>query len=163
MDIEAIVARITQEVLQELQRDQPAPARPASAAEPDRLPPPGRGSPLPVRQDGRSAGHRGGKVCQALAAGECTGVGCCAQLIPNQVKAILESGADRVGNTLGGLPLPEGDGRGWSDGLPLSGGQRGRAASEDGRRDLRRAVAPGGAGHPSDRTRGFNLPARGNF
>lgn len=87
MDIEALVARITQEVLSEIQQ-QKAP----TSGEVDRLPPPGR----------TQAAVASSKVCAAKLTGECAGVGCCSQLIPDRVRAVVECGADRVGNTLGG-------------------------------------------------------------
>lgn len=87
MDIEALVARITQEVLSEIQQ-QKAP----TSAEVDRLPPPGRTQAVVASS----------KVCAAKLTGECAGVGCCSQLIPDRVRAVVECGADRVGNTLGG-------------------------------------------------------------
>lgn len=89
MDIEALVARITTEVMNELKK-QPG----AVAAEVDRMPPVGR-SALPVVANEP-------KVCQARLTGECAGVGCCSQLIPDQVRAVVQCGADRVGNMLGG-------------------------------------------------------------
>ncbi|GMU58064.1 MAG: hypothetical protein AMXMBFR33_72100 [Candidatus Xenobia bacterium] len=83
MDIEALVARITQEVMQQLD----------SRSDDPRVPPPAR-HPQPV---GRSD-----KTCYKRATGECAGVGCCAELIPQDVRAIVHSGAERVGNLLGG-------------------------------------------------------------
>ena len=101
MDIEALVARITQEVMAELDkgggRTQAVPA----AAEPDRLPPPGRGY-RPVTEEKPQHHPGNGKQCAAKATGECAGVGCCSELIPERVKTVVSSGADRVGNTLGG-------------------------------------------------------------
>lgn len=88
VDIEALVARITKEVVSQLER--------TPAQEPDRLPPPGPRLPVVQATSGSS------KVCQQLVSGECAGVGCCAELIPEKVRAVLDCGADRVGNTLGG-------------------------------------------------------------
>lgn len=69
MDIESLVARITREVMQQLQPDAP----PSSS-----------------------------KTCYKRTTGECAGVGCCVELIPSDVRAIVHSGAERVGNQLGG-------------------------------------------------------------
>lgn len=79
MDIEALVARITQEVMQQIQSDAP------------HLPPPNR------QPESSSS-----KTCYKRTTGECAGIGCCAELIPHDVRAILHSGAERVGNQLGG-------------------------------------------------------------
>lgn len=106
MDIEALVARITAEVVQEFKKT--GGQAPSSSAEPDRSPPPARGRNLPVYNEpshshhGHSHSHEPGKVCAAKLTGECAGVGCCTQLIPERVRAVVDSGADRVGNTLGG-------------------------------------------------------------
>lgn len=102
MDIEAIVARITQEVMSELSKGgaPSAAARPASS-EPDRMPPAGRRD-LPMHHSHHHHHHHGGQECAAKVSGECAGVGCCSQLIPERVNNIVNSGADRVGNTLGG-------------------------------------------------------------
>ncbi|MCE7870121.1 deoxyribose-phosphate aldolase [bacterium CPR1] len=53
--------------------------------------------PPPTRHVGRSD-----KTCYKRATGECAGAGCCAELIPQDVRAIVHSGAERVGNLLGG-------------------------------------------------------------
>lgn len=99
MDIEAIVTRITREVVAEMSRAQ-APSAPAASAEPDRLPPPGRRHRAAA--PAAAAGNGNGKVCMEKLTGECAGVGCCAELIPSRVRAVIDSGADRVGNRLGG-------------------------------------------------------------
>lgn len=103
MDIEALVAKITQEVIQELGKQK-------SSVEVDRLPPPGRFQPLTVSPQPQAQAHAHGhphdhgehKVCHAKVSGECAGVGCCSQLIPERVRGVVQCGADRVGNTLGG-------------------------------------------------------------
>lgn len=118
MDIEALVARITAEVVNELGGRTTLSSSSSSAGEPDRSPPPGRArySDLPVRVDSGSspsvtpvvhspvaAGTNGsGKSCAAWLKGECAGVGCCSELVPDRVRAVVNCGADRVGNTLGG-------------------------------------------------------------
>lgn len=94
MDIEALVAKITAEVVSEIKKQQ----APAAAAEVDRLPPPGRYQSVSVAPSVTS----NGKVCQAKLTGECAGVGCCPELLPGEVRKVVASGADRVGNTLGG-------------------------------------------------------------
>lgn len=96
MDIEALVAKITAEVVSEINK-QKAPA--AASAEVDRLPPPGRYQAVSVAP---SAPSSNGKVCQAKLTGECAGVGCCPELLPGEVRKVLQAGAERVGNTLGG-------------------------------------------------------------
>ncbi len=86
MDIEELVGRITREVLKEVAQVQQA-------------------SPV----GGNSSGEvgpsktRDGKVCLLRTTGECAGVGCCAELVPGSVRAIMTNGADRVGNRLGGV------------------------------------------------------------
>ena len=109
MDIEKIVARITEEVMRELKQqgvDTGATGAPKAAAavssEPDRMPPPGRSRYAPLPTNGHSHSHDGGKECVAKTTGVCAGVGCCSELIPDRVKAVVQIGADRVGNTLGG-------------------------------------------------------------
>lgn len=97
MDIEALVAKITAEVVNEISK-QKAPAG-ASSAEVDRLPPPGRYQAVSVAP---AAASSNGKVCQARLTGECAGVGCCAELLPGEVRKVVQAGAERVGNTLGG-------------------------------------------------------------
>lgn len=97
MDIEALVAKITAEVVNEIKKQGSSPA--PSGTEVDRLPPPGRYQSVPVATSGHSSN---GKVCQAKLTGECAGTGCCAELMPGEVRKVLQSGADRVGNTLGG-------------------------------------------------------------
>ena len=96
MDIEALVAKITAEVVNEIKKQGAGPS--ASTAEVDRLPPPGRYQSVSVAAPAVS----NGKVCQAKLTGECAGTGCCAELMPTEVRKVLQSGADRVGNTLGG-------------------------------------------------------------
>lgn len=91
MDIEALVARITKEVMQELN----SPGSPAKG-ELDRMPPAGRFQAL------ATTSSPSGKVCQAKLSGECAGVGCCHELIPDRVAAVVQSGADRIANTIGG-------------------------------------------------------------
>lgn len=104
MDIEALVAKITNEVLQELKGN----GKPSSAAAPsgevDRLPPPARGFTVIGSSNASpySLSSSEPKVCQARLTGECAGVGCCAQLVPDAVRGVLSAGAERVGNTLGG-------------------------------------------------------------
>lgn len=97
MDIEALVAKITAEVVNEIKKQGSSPA--PSGMEVDRLPPPGRYQSLPTAASGLSSN---GKVCQAKLTGECAGTGCCVELMPGEVRKVLQSGADRVGNTLGG-------------------------------------------------------------
>ena len=94
VDIEALVARITAEVVNELKQKGSA-----APVEVDRMPPVGRVE-LHVHDHGH--GSANGKTCQAKLTGECAGVGCCSQLIPEQVRKVVDCGADRVGNTLGG-------------------------------------------------------------
>lgn len=87
MDIESLVSRITKEVLKEV----------GSLKSTDRMPPVGGGSLL------ESATTRDGKTCLLRTTGECAGVGCCAELVPGLVRKIVDEGADRVGNRLGGV------------------------------------------------------------
>jgi deoxyribose-phosphate aldolase len=104
MDIEALVAKITNEVLNELKAQgagRPLSAAPAVAPDVDRLPPPGRYHSLNTHS-GHDHHHEPGKICEAKRSGECAGIGCCSQLIPEQVRKVVDCGADRVGNTLGG-------------------------------------------------------------
>lgn len=108
MDIEKIVARITEEVMRELTQQgagsAPAPAAPArnGSGPIDLMPPVGRSRYTPVVQNGHAHTHEDGKECAAKQTGVCEGVGCCAELIPERVREVVRSGADRVGNTLGG-------------------------------------------------------------
>ena len=97
MDIEALVAKITAEVVNEIKKQGAGPS--ASTTEVDRLPPPGRYQSVAVAP---SAPSSNGKVCQAKLTGECAGTGCCAELVSGEVRKVVQSGADRVGNTLGG-------------------------------------------------------------
>lgn len=86
MDIESLVSRITQEVLKEV----------GHLALPERSP----------STNGSSADKvttRDGKTCLLRTTGECAGVGCCAELVPGVVRRIVNEGADRVGNRLGGV------------------------------------------------------------
>lgn len=130
MDIEALVARITDEVMQELRRgggptpgaaappstDRYAPVSHASAPKSPcssngngpLLPPPAARpmsfAPLPVHEAHAHQHHHHhgpGHVCMAKLTGECGGVGHCASQVPEGVQAVIEAGADRVGNTLG--------------------------------------------------------------
>ena len=101
MDIEALVAKITQEVLNELQSKGGGASSASSNGEVDRLPPPGRYQSLGVAS-APSVVAASNKVCQAKLTGECAGVGCCNELVPEKVRDVVQSGADRVGNTLGG-------------------------------------------------------------
>ncbi len=96
MDIESIVAKVTQEVLKTLEQS-------PDDGSVDLLPPPGRGK-VSKGRDLRwlKEGEGERKVCEALRSGECAGVGCCAQLIPDKVRTIIDCGADRIGNALGG-------------------------------------------------------------
>lgn len=80
MDIESLVARITQEVMSQLQND-------------PHVPPPARHH----HQE-----HKSDKTCYKRTTGECAGIGCCVELIPADVRAIVHQGAERVGNQLGG-------------------------------------------------------------
>lgn len=80
MDIEGLVARITQEVIKEMTQ----PVVSVNASEPRTT-------------------TRDGKVCMLKTTGECAGIGCCAELVPGAVREILQTGADRVGNRLGGV------------------------------------------------------------
>lgn len=86
MDIESLVSRITKEVLKEVGQLQGS----------DRL-----------SQTHSSAVEasttRDGKTCLLRTTGECAGVGCCAELVPGLVRKIVDEGADRVGNRLGGV------------------------------------------------------------
>ncbi len=83
MDIENLVARITQEVIKEMSQA------------PEGLP---KSSPAPPRLTTRD-----GKTCFLRTTGECAGVGCCAELVPSAVRQVMQEGADRVGNRLGGV------------------------------------------------------------
>jgi deoxyribose-phosphate aldolase len=87
MDIESLVSRITKEVLKEVGQ---------LAAASDRMPPAGGSS-------GEATKTRDGKTCLLRTTGECAGVGCCAELVPGHVRKIVNEGADRVGNRLGGV------------------------------------------------------------
>lgn len=98
MDIEALVAKITAEVVNEINKQQ-APSVASAATEVDRLPPPGRYQAVSVAP-GPSSGAT--KVCQAKLTGECAGVGCCSELLPGDVRKVVQAGAERVGNSLGG-------------------------------------------------------------
>lgn len=110
MDIEALVAKITTEVLNELKSQgagttPSATPAPVMAAGVDRLPPPGRYQPLSTVTSGHHHHHHhhgDGKVCEARRSGECAGIGCCSELIPENVQKVVNCGADRIGNTLGG-------------------------------------------------------------
>lgn len=83
MDIENLVARITQEVIKEMsQAPEGLPKQPVA---PPRLT------------------TRDGKTCLLRTTGECAGVGCCAELVPSAVRQVMQEGADRVGNRLGGV------------------------------------------------------------
>jgi deoxyribose-phosphate aldolase len=86
MDIESLVSRITQEVLKEV----------GHLASNDRMPPAGGSS-------GEKTRTRDGKTCLLRTTGECAGVGCCAELVPGHVRKIVDQGADRIGNRLGGV------------------------------------------------------------
>lgn len=86
MDIESLVSRITKEVLKEVGQLQGN----------DRLPPARNGV-------SEAATTRDGKTCFLRTTGECAGVGCCAELMPGVVRKIVDEGADRVGNRLGGV------------------------------------------------------------
>jgi deoxyribose-phosphate aldolase len=83
MDIESLVKRITQEVISEISGEHPAVG---GAAKPK-----------------REWTTRDGKTCLLKTTGECGGVGCCAELVPGDVREIVKNGADRVGNRLGGV------------------------------------------------------------
>jgi deoxyribose-phosphate aldolase len=87
MDIESLVSRITQEVLKEVGQ---------LAAANDRMPPSSGAAPEKFQT-------RDGKVCLLRTTGECAGVGCCAELVPGHVRKIVNEGADRIGNRLGGV------------------------------------------------------------
>lgn len=80
MDIEGLVSRITQEVLKEISVS-------GEAIVPAVKPP---------------TKTKDGKTCWLATTGECAGVGCCAELAPASVRQIVQEGADRVGNRLGG-------------------------------------------------------------
>jgi deoxyribose-phosphate aldolase len=86
MDIESLVSRITKEVLKEV----------GQLTANDRLPPAGGNAP-------EQTATRDGKVCFQRTTGECAGVGCCAELASGHVRKILNEGADRIGNRLGGV------------------------------------------------------------
>lgn len=91
MDIEALVARITSEVMQELNKGGVAtPAAPA---------------PQSFSQNCSGncgcSGNSCGSTCQAKLTGECAGKGHCASLVPEKVQAVIDAGADRLGNGLG--------------------------------------------------------------
>ena len=87
MDIESLVNRITQEVIKEMNHS---------------------GAPHAAVSQGSNgsaprATTRDGKTCLLRTTGECGGVGCCAELVPGSVREIMQNGADRVGNRLGGV------------------------------------------------------------
>lgn len=86
MDIESLVTRITQEVMKEISSERPLPE-------------------LRVINDNGNAKSttQDGKVCYLITTGECAGVGCCAELMPDTVREIIGEGADRIGNRLGGV------------------------------------------------------------
>ena len=79
MDIDALVARITDEVMQELNRK-------GVSAQPGY-------NPAPIAKEqhhccGGCGGHGGcGSVCTASTTGECSGKGSCTSLIPDKVQA----------------------------------------------------------------------------
>ena len=118
MDIEALVARITEEVMQELRVPKvPAPA--PAVAQPAPLSTLSRNLPLAAPPShGCSCGSQGcrscsqgcgscsksgcGSSCGEKASGECVGKGHCATLVPERVQAVIDAGADRIGNGLGG-------------------------------------------------------------
>ncbi len=85
MDIEELVGRITREVLKEVGASAVNGASSSAAASEPRLT------------------TRDGKTCLLRTTGECAGVGCCAELVPESVRKIVEQGAERVGNRLGGV------------------------------------------------------------
>lgn len=86
MDIEELVGRITREVLKEVGATAVNGASSGAAA--------GSVPRLTTRD---------GKTCLLRTTGECAGVGCCAELVPESVRKIVEQGAERVGNRLGGV------------------------------------------------------------
>ncbi len=79
MDIESLVARITQEVMSQMSQTE------------NLAPPPAR-----------TQHQTSDKTCYKRTTGECAGIGCCAELIPSDVRIIVNQGAERVGNVLGG-------------------------------------------------------------
>lgn len=81
MDIESLVARITQEVIKEMSHS-------------------GEGAAVSATPPAKT---RDGKTCFLRTTGECAGVGCCAELVPASVREIMQEGAERVGNRLGGV------------------------------------------------------------
>ncbi len=93
MDIDALVARITDEVMNELSRKGNGPA------------------PAPRAQEQHSCCHHGNSggasfcggcgVCTAKTTGECSGKGSCASLVPEKVQAVVDAGAERVSSGLG--------------------------------------------------------------
>jgi len=100
VDIEALVARITEEVMHELRGANTPASVPATAPSPPQwtpAPPPAL-TPASVSA-GSCAGC--GQGCPAQLTGECLGLGHCATLIPQKVQAVIEAGADRVGSGLG--------------------------------------------------------------
>lgn len=86
MDIESLVSRITKEVLKEV----------GHLSSGDRL-------PVVGERPAERTITRDGKTCLLRTTGECAGVGCCAELVPGLVRKIVNEGADRVGNRLGGV------------------------------------------------------------
>lgn len=90
MDIEELVTRITAEVLKEVGRIEV----------PDRMPPLGQTAPSVAVEP--TASSIATKKCMYLTTGECAGVGCCAEMMPGPVRRIIEEGAERISNRLGG-------------------------------------------------------------
>jgi len=98
VDIEALVARITEEVMHELRGGQVA----APAPSPVQAPPVSYSVPAASASTAGLGCPGGcGPGCPAQITGECVGLGHCANLIPQKVQAVIEAGADRVGNGLG--------------------------------------------------------------
>ncbi len=106
MDIEAIVAKVTQQVMTELGGGQPVAKSPAQDVV-DRMPPAVRPQGVSYAKDNQviadvqqMTGNK--KVCLQYVTGECGGRGCCSELVPGSVDKIIQSGACRIGNALGG-------------------------------------------------------------
>lgn len=103
VDIEALVARITEEVMHELRGGQATAPVPSSPPPPSPPPPLQKPSFTPAVAPGARASSCAGcgQGCPAQLTGECLGLGHCATLIPQKVQAVIEAGADRVGSGLG--------------------------------------------------------------
>lgn len=93
MDIEALVNRITAEVLKEVGRMQLDDGRAS-----DRMPPPSSNA---VEKSQVVAARPDEKACLCLVNGSCGEGGCCAERMPGCVRNFIKEGAERISNPLG--------------------------------------------------------------